>query len=133
MRRFRVFIAVLLGLLWLPATLHCGLEAVDLLQDHCEDGGEKACTSAGAGCATDSCQVVEEPGYRAEVDTLDLAPPSFVACACMICVGWTDPARGPEIQEAPPEGWDRSRVWVPAWAFDRRAAAPAQAPNTPIA
>ena len=133
MRRFRALLAVLLALLWLPATLHCGLEAADLLASHCAEDDGHGCSPTAADCSSDACGIVESPGYRGEECTLELEPPGPGDLVWLVHL-LAGPTETMEVADAPPvDGWNRSPAWVPAWSFDRRAAAPAQAPNTLIA
>jgi hypothetical protein len=85
--RLRRIFALALAALWLPATLHCDLEAAGLdelfhcLVDHHSttdlDGSHTA--------ARDACDVVEGTAFRLVTDTALVAPPALHAlCACLL-------------------------------------------------
>lgn len=74
MCKLRPFFAVLLLALWLPATLHCALEAAGCLRaaDCCDE-------QADGGCTRDSCDTLEAGFVKSA--SLQVALPSFSADA----------------------------------------------------
>ncbi len=65
MRRIRILFALLLALVWLPATVHCGLDAAGLFahaDSCCSDGDEHLPHQSK--CGADGCDVVENGGYQ---------------------------------------------------------------------
>ncbi len=65
MRSLRTLIALLLALVWLPATLHCGLDAVGVFAhaDNCCADASDAGPHEKSSCGLDGCDVVESGGY----------------------------------------------------------------------
>lgn len=127
------FFALLLAALWLPATLHCDLQAAELFAAHAD-----ACCAGEAGdgceaghgdeapCANDSCEVVEDGAYRPSHDTLCVAAPELSILTdlaelwCALAVE-TTAVRVARPAESPPEIGR-------AWQFVQRAAQPPRAP-----
>ena len=119
------FMAVSLALLWVPATMACALEAVGwdfMCSTPCcsDEADEKAPVT--------TCSVVENGGYVAATAAMKVSPTVVALCTCCICL------RAPIA--IPPEGGQlvaetgRPHDWVPIWQFERRAAAPAHAPDS---
>jgi hypothetical protein len=79
MPRFRVFAAWLVALLWLPASLHCGLDAADLLNtaDACCQH-EPAPANEANPCSLGVCGVVESGNYQPAQNSLKVSAPSAV-------------------------------------------------------
>ena len=65
MRALRILVALLLALVWLPATVHCGLDAAGLLAhaDSCCSTDEHHSPHSSK-CGADGCDVVESGGYQ---------------------------------------------------------------------
>lgn len=123
MRRFYKLVALCLAVLWLPATMCCALEEVGLKEicstDSCCDDDASA---AKACCAVDS------GGYHAENTTLKVQPRLVDLCACLVCTtAWDVSIETSRLVAAP--GFARPADWLPNWQFERRAAAPAHAPD----
>lgn len=128
MQRFYKIVALCLATLWLPVVLCCALEAA---------GVQVIC--AGADChettdraANDGCNIVEDGAYNPALAPIKIAPPAIDVCACVIC------SRALEEPREMASGLvlaatERPRDWVPIWQFERRAAAPAHAPDAVIA
>jgi hypothetical protein len=117
--------ALLLLVLWLPATLHCALEVGSLF-----DSAATCCTGKPAAvgddpCATDNCAVLESHLVRPVGD--DLVVPAPVALACFCCLIDIPPETiivptiSPERTHCPPE-------LARTWQFVARAALPPRAP-----
>lgn len=124
-------IAWLLLALWLPATLHCGLEAADVF--HPEDNGsEQGCCQGAAAEHNDECKTVESGEYRLEQGLPAVPVPVWVALDA-----WADLLRVREsaeeaVAQLSLSGAGRDPEWVPAWVFARRAAAPPRAPDSSL-
>ena len=110
---------------WLPATLHCRLEAAGFFEAHCAE------TQAVAGaeeCKDDACPTVEQALYKDSSATLSVAAPAecHVPDCCTLLLAPEslrgEPALSP-ARHAPP-----SELTV-RWQFIARAAPPARAPS----
>lgn len=119
------FVALLLLVLWLPATHHCGLEAIGTeFFSHCDDGGS-SCKEV---CAKDNCQTVEGVALRKVGFSARIVPPVLVAFASLV-VPEPLPAVEPSLAFASARAPELERV-VRTWSFVRRAALPARAPGS---
>jgi hypothetical protein len=118
----RRLVAVLLLSLWLPATLHCALEAAGLeIALVCHD---HATQSASANhCEDDACHAIEGEAYTAVALTKLVGDVSFSIVAVL-----PEPL---ELHPAgiSPESTDVPRELRPSWQFSTRAAPPARAPS----
>lgn len=124
------FLSLLLVTFWFLATQHCVLEAAELFSDHAHG----CCsTQEATGCEMDGCKAVEEGQYRTDAKTLQASAPDLAVVALLLC---------PRLLLAPPssdadfvasERQHAAPEWVPTWQFERRAAAPAHAPDSLIA
>ena len=122
MLRLTKLIALLLVALWLPATLHCELEASGLFEPFTE------CVAAGDECCDDTvCVTVEEALFKETAHALKVSAPDDDACLVCLAVAapsdafFADPVLSSARHESPPE------LGV-AWQFLSRAAPPARAP-----
>lgn len=115
MRWFRNLTALVLLGFWLPATLHCDLEASGLL-----DGF--LCCSTNDGCAQDDCATVESGHFKSGTGVLKVPVPLETLQrpdeAAFSPESWRDPA---------PAGSPRAfgatvNDWLPHWRFAQRAA-----------
>lgn len=130
MQRLRRLFALALVALWLPATLHCALEAAgfdDLF--HCVNDLHAPCDHAAPSeTPVDACNLVEDASFKPATDTAVLPPPTL--CACLLCfvapplaIDLTPPPRGlSDCIVAPPEV-------ARTWHFVARAAPPSRAPS----
>ena len=102
----------------------CALEAAGL-EIVCSDGD---CHSTdGSKSPPDGCQVIESGNYQSVIPTLKTAPRATLVCACLLCLREIE---APEISGiAVIRESDRPRDWTVKWQFERRAAAPAHAPD----
>ena len=115
------FVAALLLALWLPATLHCALEAADLKNPfltHAEshhDGHP----------ADEVMHPLDQLAYKAETPSLIISPPIAALVIQMLVVPppveLSGAKRLPSVAEPP--------GLIPSWSFARRAALPARAPD----
>ena len=127
-KRLSRLLALLLLALWLPATLHCDLEAASLWDGH-EDHPAAACCSAGQGCAHDGCDTLEGGAFRASDGTVRAPLPDLFCCFCLICTG--TPALLEPVATTPvPTIAVTARDWIPTWHFVRRTAPPSRAPSS---
>jgi hypothetical protein len=112
MRRLFPFIACLLAVLWLPATVHCGLEMAGLLAH--EHGVETADIGCAESCETDSCSGVEDGEFKNASDLLKIAAPTLSVCALHLISALAEsavvemPAVSPDKTDSPPE---LARTW----------------------
>ena len=82
MRRLLPFIACLLAVLWLPATLHCGLETAGLLIH--EHGIESADTGCATACENDSCALVEDGAFKNATGVTKVNAPVLALCVTQL-------------------------------------------------
>ena len=121
-------VALCLILVWGPATMCCALETAGL-DTLCSDA---ACHENGGMEATGGCCVLEDGNYQSTVFTVKVTPSLVAQCVCFICAKAFAPEL--EIREAVVVSEiGRPRDWIPIWQFERRAAAPAHAPDSLIA
>ena len=122
MRWFRNLTALVLLVLWLPATQHCDLEAAGILSD-------AGCCSAEEGCAQDDCVMVESGHYKSGVGMLKLPPPIWT-----ILTGYVPPAAS-LLAMMEDSSFRAGAVplagegWLLPWRFARRAAPLPGAPS----
>lgn len=120
--RLRRLLTFALLALWLPATLHCDLEAAGLaLPFICHD--HDTATRSDRPCADDDCHALDRASYTA------FALTKLVSATVLSVL-----ARLPESIETPvngvrPERTDAPRELRRTWQFDTRAAPPARAPS----
>ena len=125
--RLRKLVALAVLALWLPATLHCALEAagfeiVFVCHDH-----ETGAASDGH-CTDDACHALEGAAFKPAANTATLPLPAL--CACLLCfvapppaIDLTAPVTGvSELVAAPPEV-------ARTWHFVARAAPSPRAPS----
>lgn len=126
---------MLLVALWLVATQHCGLEASGLFAHEATAEAGAGCCSSNqtTGCEADGCKAVEEGQFRADTQILKATAPDLFACACRLCCDLLLTPPPGDAGLAVKDRWDEAPAWVPAWQFERRAAAPAHAPDVVIA
>lgn len=127
MSRLLKTIALLLLAVWLPATLHCSLEAVGF-ELECHDAPADADVH---GCHADACDVVEGGSYAKSIIHLRVLPPALtedIGALLLLMVRPVEMA-GPEVRrDDSPEITGLQRTW----SFDRRAALPARAPDRAV-
>jgi hypothetical protein len=120
--RLRVFVLIALAACWLPATLHCALEAAEIVPSHC-------CDSPDAGAAPDDCQdemcCAWESAFAHPVAAPLLKAPDAAFVCTLSAAMLVDPL-SPVIESpiAPPS----PPIWLPAWQFEHRTALPVRAP-----
>lgn len=116
MHRLLPLIACLLAAIWLPATLHCGLESVGMLAHDHGDAVEKGCAVA---CSEDACAVVEGGAYKSALKILKVPGPAMADVLIALLVEPPEPVLifpvAPGDTESPPE-------LARTWQFTARAA-----------
>lgn len=127
MRRLVRVLSLLLLALWLPATLHCALEASEVLTESHESSD--GCCASDTTCAVDSCDTVENGEYLLSSGTSLPRPcnPETDAVPCddeaASANASADPADAASLPEPEP-----AADWLPTWHFSRRSITGAQAP-----
>lgn len=112
------FIALALALLWLPATQHCGLEALGAaVMDH-EEHHTEAC---GIACETDSCNLIEGVSYASANARAELAVPAAAVIEPLFKLFSAPP---PVVRTAPMAPVETIEVdaLCREWVFARRTA-----------
>lgn len=125
------FVALLLLALWLPATLHCNLEAAGLLTGHEECHEQTDCHDhhhqEDSSCALAHCDPIDTLAIKTGMELIAVDAPVLFACLCHLCVPAPLivelPAQTPAQSDAPPE-------LAPTWHFVTRAAPEARAPGS---
>jgi hypothetical protein len=128
MRPFRLMIALLLATIWLPATLHCGLEAAGMLEHAdacCHD--EHAASKEPAHCGADNCGVVESGDYQPAHSLLKISAPVAVLDFSSLVEVLSPVVIEPEIV-APIEAESPLEIRR-TWQFVARAAPSPRAPS----
>jgi hypothetical protein len=123
--RLTKLIALLLVVLWLPATLHCQLESagLDVLFD-C--AAETEHTDSGD-CSGDACQVLESGQIALSKSRIDFASLPALVCTCAHC--FLAPAPRAAELGIFASRQDETLPLQRTWQFSRRAALPARAPD----
>jgi hypothetical protein len=128
--RLRRLLALALVALWLPATLHCALEAAGL-DDlfHCVNDLHQPCKHAApSDTPADACNLIEDASFKPANDTALLPPPAL--CAGLLRFV----APNPTLVLTPPPSGLSDRIEPPpevarTWHFTARAALPSRAPS----
>lgn len=123
MPALRRLIALAVLAVWLPATLHCALEAAGL--DAWFGCHEEAAHDADH-CTDDACHAIEGFAYKPDAAAVRVPPPApALLCHCLLCLApsLALPATEPATPAPEPPALARS------WQFVRRAAPPARAPS----
>ncbi len=124
MQRFRNLLAIALVALWLPATLHCQLEAAGVDElfacevDHCKSDAEPP---------RDTCDVVESSWIKLNAPSVLLAAPSF--CRCIRCFLLQPPELPMDALPGINEAVQAPAELTHSWHFLARTAPPARAPS----
>lgn len=115
-----------MGALWLPATQHCELEAIGLLEAHSTP--DTGCCATDSGCHHDGCELVENPTYQVSNNLAKVPAPELADCACWLCLQLVAQQSAAERYQLLAFA-EESGEWVPSWHFDRRAACSPRAPS----
>lgn len=122
MSRLRALVTSVLLVLWMPATSHCALEAVGLLEQ------SAACATA-ADCAGDNCKVIESGFLKQTSQVAKIVAPDLNVCLLSLCLQIVAPTTLASVADfslgvpVEPQGW------VVSWTFEQRSALPANAPS----
>lgn len=124
MRRIFTLIACLLAVLWLPVTLHCGLETAGLwLHEHGLKAADTGCSDA---CKDGACAVVENGAYKKPTCLLKVSAPVLALCLRGLIEIPADtmisPPVSPDKTDSPPE-------LACTWQFTTRTAPLPGAPS----
>lgn len=124
MAHLRRIAALLLVALWLPATLHCDLEAAGLENwFSCHDEVAHAADH----CADDLCHPLEDSVYKSDTAPLKVPAPVLTLAADFSAIALVPSALAatrllPVYAPSPPD-------FPRPWPFLERAALPARAPD----
>lgn len=122
MSRFRALITAVLLVLWMPATSHCALESVGLLEQ------SQGCANA-HDCAGDACRAVESGFLKQTSLATKIVAPDLSTCLLSLCLQIVAPTTLVSVanfsQGVPVE----TQGWVVSWPFEQRTALPARAPS----
>lgn len=118
-------LAVMLLGLWLPATLHCSLEAAGLIATQCADD------CGDASHDDDGCGVVERGLYKSSTPLVKISAPEILRLAFLF-------QPSPAAESVAPARFSAEFVSEPqtlrrTWQFIQRAAPPCRAPSASIA
>ena len=127
--RFGRFLLFALLTLWLPATMHCRLEAAGFFEAHDGCAAENEQTaSTGTDCKDDACPTVEDALFKESCIALTVMAPG--ECHLPDAFTWliaadalTATATLSPVRHAPPS------ELTARWQFITRAAPPSRAPN----
>jgi hypothetical protein len=125
-RRAFSIVACLLAVLWLPATLHCGLEAAGFLDQHAHEETTASDSDCGDTCANDSCAAVEDGAYKRSSELISLPAP--VLTACQTCAA-PPPQKSNPPTSISPETTDSPPELARTWQFTARMAFQPGAPS----
>jgi hypothetical protein len=115
--------AILLLSLWLPATLHCAVEAAGL---HGWPGCHNESLHDPAHHQADACHPLEGTEYKPETAPLKVQPPPLGWLAVSLFASPLAPPKTEPSRTLPPP---REPESVATWRFVERAAPPARAPS----
>ncbi len=127
MRRLLPFIACLLAVLWLPATLHCGLETAGLLLH--EHGIESADTGCATACENDSCTLVEEGAFKNATGVTKVSAPVLALCVTQLVLISAASAAVEPLSSVSPDTTDSPPELARTWQFIARTALLPGAPS----
>ena len=121
-------VALLLALLWLPATVHCQLENLgfDALFG-CADGGAADDHAAGGPCADESCQTIETGQVALAKSRIDAGSMALAGLVPFCLFELPAPLPAAEVM---PLRQEETLPLRRTWQFDRRDAWPARAPDS---
>lgn len=120
MSRLLPFIACLLAVLWLPATLHCGLETAGLLIH--EHGLESADTGCAPACENDSCALVEDGAFKNATYVVKASTPVLALCVNQLVLIPTASELAEPLSSVCPDASDTPPELARTWQFIARTA-----------
>lgn len=121
MRAIGRVLAILLLAVWLPATLHCDLEAAGLIGTQCVDDCGR---NEGA---NDGCDLVEKGLYKSSVDFVKISAPELLHCAFSFVSCLELEVDATTLSSA--EFVSETQTLRCTWQFVQRAAPPCRAPS----
>jgi hypothetical protein len=128
-RRLQNIIVIVLLLLWGPVTVHCGLEMdglFGLLPTHAATSPDPH-ASAPPDNDPDGCAAIENGHFESLLSWFTLAAP--IEQVSTIWLELSEPFPAAAENPAPVPDSSPPLELQPSWAFQRRAALPARAPN----
>ena len=124
-------VALALLAFWLPATLHCDLNAAGISLNTSGEHHDSTCQDS---CTRDTCNVVEDASYAKSASSLRVLPPSdssFTFCLLHLLTAPT-----PRLTASEPVSFTDDPPALQAlhrtWHFVRRTALPARAPDSVV-
>lgn len=127
MRRLLPFIACLLAVLWLPATMHCGLETAGLLLH--EHGIESADTGCATACENDSCTLVEDGAFKNATGVAKVGAPVLAVCVTRLVLISSASEADELLSSVSPDTTDSPPELARTWQFIARTALLPGAPS----
>ncbi|MET0262076.1 MAG: hypothetical protein ABW223_04210 [Rariglobus sp.] len=124
MRRLFSSIVWLLAVLWLPATMHCGLEAAGVF-DHGHADTDHGCAVA---CSADACANVEDGNYKTPSGALKIPAPVLTLCVFQL-IDLLPENRDVVMVTVSPERSDPPPELACTWQFTARTALLPGAPS----
>ncbi len=124
---FRLFVAVLLLALWVPATSHCLMESAGLMPTVFSCTDDCAPGAPGGQDADDACAALESASYKLSDDALAIISicPPVLALAFLLGESFSSAPSSPPLPTiAPP-------ALPVTWQFLQRAALPVRSPSLP--
>lgn len=111
-RRVFSLVACLLAAIWLPATLHCGLESAGLWHhEHSEDATAVGCAEA---CDNDACAMLEEGDFKNPSGILKVPAPVFaltVSALHEVVISTQHAFSPPQLEEGRDPPPELTRTW----------------------
>ena len=127
MRRLFQFVACLLAVLWLPATMHCGLETAGLLLQ--ENGIETADTGCATACETDTCALVEDGAFKKTTEHVKVSAPVLALCLNQLVLVYAVHDAPEPLSAVSPDTTDTPQELARTWQFIARTALLPGAPS----
>jgi hypothetical protein len=127
MNRLLPFIACLLAVLWLPATMHCGMEAAGLLLH--EHGIETADTGCATACETDTCAIVEDGAFKKATNQVKVSAPVLALCMTQLVLVTAASEVTEPLSSVSPDTTDTPPELARTWQFNARTALLPGAPS----
>jgi hypothetical protein len=130
MRRLLPFIACLLAVLWLPATMHCGLETAGLLLH--EHGIESADTGCATACEKESCSTLEEGAFKNATHIVKVSAPVLALCVTQLVLISAASELAEPLSSVSPDRSDTPPELARTWQFIARTALLPGAPSSSV-
>lgn len=118
--------AILLGILWVPAVVHCQIEMIAIDHEEATECCDHGTSTGEDTCLSDNCEIFDRGHVRAgDDDCLALAEISLSTVVATIELLDLEP-----IAPDAPQSANAFHDWTPEWAFERRVAGLSRAPNS---